>query len=59
MEGEGMLRKEDLIAKIVEVEWQLFQKVRNIGGTAACQRDEETFEIMRYSQAMSWSQNRW
>ena len=51
-----MSTKQELIAKIVESEWRMFQNVRNIGGTAACQRDGETFEIMRYSQAMSWSE---
>ena len=51
-----MPKKEDLVGKIVESEWIMFQNVRNIGGTAACQRDFETFEIMRYSQAMSWSE---
>jgi hypothetical protein len=49
-----MARKEDLIAKIVEIEWKMFHNVPNIGGTAACQEDIKTFEIMRFSQAMSW-----
>jgi len=49
-----MARKEDLIAKIVEIEWKMFHNVPNIGGTAACQEDMKTFEIMRFSQAMSW-----
>ncbi|MFC1817166.1 DUF4125 family protein, partial [Thermodesulfobacteriota bacterium] len=48
--------KEDLVAKIVEIEWKMFQNVSNIGGTALCQQDPETFEIMRFSQAMSWSE---
>jgi hypothetical protein len=33
----------------------MFQNVQNIGGQASCQQDYQTFEIMRYSQAMSWS----
>jgi hypothetical protein len=51
-----MARKEDLIARIVEIEWKMLQNVPNIGGTAACQEDPKTFEIMRSSQAMSWSE---
>lgn len=51
-----MTRKEDLVARIVEIEWKMFQNVPNIGGRAACQEDLNTFEIMRSSQAMSWSE---
>jgi hypothetical protein len=51
-----MARKEDLIAKIVEIEWKMLRNVPNIGGTATCQEDPKTFEIMRSSQAMSWSE---
>lgn len=50
-----MTRKSELIAKIVEVEWTMFQNVQNIGGTASCQQDPKTFKIMRSSQAVSWS----
>ena len=49
--------KEDLIAKIVAMEWDMFQHVVNIGGRAACQDDPETFRIMRSSQAMAWSED--
>ena len=51
-----MTVKEDLIAKIVKVEWKMFAEVPNIGGKAACQEDYNTFEINRSSQAMSWSE---
>ena len=51
-----MARKENLTAKIVEIEWKMFHNVPNIGGTAACQEDPKTFEIMRVSQAVSWSE---
>lgn len=51
-----MIVKEELIAKIVAMEWKMFQKVANIGGRAACQDDRETFSIMRSSQAMAWSE---
>ena len=43
------------VKAIVEMEWQLFDKVRNIGGRASCQDDKHTFFIMRSSQLMAWS----
>ena len=42
--------KAPLIAAIIEAEWQMFDKVQNEGGRAACQNDARTFAIMRYSQ---------
>ena len=51
-----MSREEGLITKIIEIEWRMFQNVPNIGGTAACQEDRATFEVNRFSQAVSWSE---
>lgn len=51
-----MDKKESLVASIIEKEWRMFQGVRNIGGTASCQEDQQTFQIMRSSQAVSWSE---
>lgn len=48
--------KEDLIATIVQAEWEMFQAVPNAGAPAGCQQDFKTFEIMRSSQAVSWSE---
>jgi hypothetical protein len=45
-----------LIAAIVQAEWEMFQAVPNVGGPAGCQQDPDTFEIMRSSQAVSWSE---
>jgi len=42
--------KDPLIAAIIGAEWQMFDKVKNEGGRAACQNDARTFAIMRYSQ---------
>lgn len=42
--------KDLLITTIIEAEWQMFDKVQNEGGRAACQNDARTFAIMRYSQ---------
>lgn len=42
--------KDPLIVAIIGAEWQMFDKVQNEGGRAACQNDARTFAIMRYSQ---------
>lgn len=51
-----MSGKDDLIARIIQAEWKMFQQVPNAGGPAGCQQDYRTFEIMRASQAASWSE---
>jgi hypothetical protein len=48
-------KKQDIISKIVDIEWKMFQDVPNIGGKASCQEDYRTFKINRFSQAISWS----
>jgi hypothetical protein len=48
-------KKQDIISKIVDIEWKMFQDVPNIGGKASCQEDYGTFKINRFSQAISWS----
>lgn len=47
--------KEELIAKVVAMEWKMFQNVANIDGRASCQDNPETFRVMRSSQIMAWS----
>ncbi len=44
----------ELIEKIVDLEWEQFDKVRNVGGRASCQNDFGTFSIMRKSQYLTW-----
>ena len=41
---------------IVNMEWELFDKVQNIGGRADCQDDRETFFLMRSSQLDAWTE---
>ena len=41
--------KDGLINRIIELEWDMFDKVTNTGGRAACQDDEWTFYVMRFS----------
>lgn len=43
-----------IIEQIVEMEWEMFQNVRNTGGRAACKDDFETFDVMRKSQFLIW-----
>jgi len=42
------------IENIIKTEWDMFQKVDNIGGRAGCQEEWDTFQIMRASQYESW-----
>ena len=39
---------------IVDMEWEFFGAVQNIGGRAVCQDDPATFRIMRTCQMLAW-----
>lgn len=43
-----------IINEIIGIEWKMFASVNNIGGEADCQRQPETFDIMRRSQYLTW-----
>ncbi len=43
------------IEEIIKSEWNMFQRVNNIGGRASCQDDWNTFHIMRFSQFSAWN----
>ena len=47
--------KDELINRIIEAEWSMFDEVNTEGGRAACQDDEWTFYAMRYSQHNAFS----
>ena len=49
--GERM----NYINKIIELEWEMFDKTINKGGRASCQNNYPTFLIMRKSQYMTWN----
>ncbi|MBI2857018.1 MAG: DUF4125 family protein [Chloroflexi bacterium] len=51
-----MAKKEDLVGRIVVLEWKMFQDVENVGGRASCQDDPATFEINRSAQVAGWSE---
>lgn len=45
-----------LIARIVRLEWDQFQRTNNEGGRAACQGNWPVFNQMRTSQFLTWSE---
>ncbi len=47
----------ELIERLVDKEWKMFDQVRNEGGRASCQNDPVTFRIMRSSQFMTWPED--
>lgn len=47
---------DQLMNTVIDMEWEMFQKVRNAGGKASCQNNPDTFYIMRYSNYCVMSQ---
>ena len=45
-----------MIDDIIQLEWEWFESVRNIGGRAACQNDYETFYLQRKAQFLGYSE---
>ena len=50
------MTKQEKIEKLIQMEWEDFQKVNNEGGRASCQDDPETFFIMRRSHFAPWTE---
>ncbi len=46
---------EELVEEIAKLEFEAFDKVKNVGGRADCQNDWATFSIMRKSQYLTWN----
>lgn len=46
--------EEQLADEIARLEFEAFDKVKNLGGRASCQDDWGTFSIMRKSQYLTW-----
>jgi hypothetical protein len=49
--------KAHLLDEIINIEWNMFSSVSNMGGKAYCQYDSATFETMRRSQFGTWSED--
>ncbi len=46
----------DLVKRLIDKEWSLFQETQNRGGRASCQDDPDTFAVMRSSQFRCWNE---
>ena len=46
--------KIEKIKSIIEIEWDMFQMLKNIGGRASCQDNYDYFVLMRKSQFFAW-----
>ncbi len=44
------------VDELLEIEWDMFKNVNNVGGKAFCQNDYTTFSIMRKSQYLAWNE---
>ncbi|MGD9159243.1 MAG: DUF4125 family protein [Desulfobacteraceae bacterium] len=53
--GIDKMESEQIIKKILALEWDMFTSVKNVNGRASCQDDKKTFLIMRKAQADVWS----
>lgn len=47
-------KKTPIIDNIIELEWNMFQELKNIGGRASCQDNYPYFRLMRKSQYYAW-----
>ncbi|KAB5607190.1 DUF4125 family protein [Bifidobacterium jacchi] len=52
--GADKTSAEQLVERIVRLEWDQFQRTNNEGGRAACQGNWPTFHQMRASQFLTW-----
>lgn len=48
---------EEFIDKIIEIEWEMFANVKNLGGTASCQENPQAFKMMRKTSHITQSLN--
>lgn len=56
MMNQTQITADNMIAEIIQIEWEFFDKVNNQGGRAGCQDDYKTFYIMRKSQFLCWNE---
>ena len=53
--GIDNMEREQIIEKILALEWAMFTGVKGADGRASCQDDKKTFLVMRMAQADIWS----
>ncbi len=46
----------DRVDEIIQLEWDMFQEVNNVGGRASCQNNYPTFKAMRLAQVCAWNE---
>ncbi|MBN2028502.1 MAG: DUF4125 family protein, partial [Actinobacteria bacterium] len=51
-----MSGKEELIAEILDIEWDMFTSVQARDGGASCQEDRRSFHIIRAADFLTWSE---
>jgi hypothetical protein len=56
MATEQHVIEQEVLAEILDVEWDMFHNVQGIDGPAPCQEDRHTFEVMRSSQLLAWTE---
>lgn len=45
---------QELVTQIINLEWAMFQNVKNEGGTASCQQNREAFVHYRRAMLLAW-----
>jgi len=45
---------EHVLKAVLDLEWEMFDRVQNIGGRANCQNERDSFYLNRSSQLMAW-----
>lgn len=50
-----MMKREEIIERVLALEWDMFTNVAGVNGRASCQDDKKTFLVMRRAQSEIWS----
>ena len=51
-----IMEREEIVNRIVDLEYEMFDATNNVGGRASCQDNRPTFEIMRRAQFSAWDE---
>ncbi len=50
-----MMKRDEIIERVLALEWDMFTNVAGVNGRASCQDDKKTFLVMRRAQSEIWS----